>query len=215
MRNYLQYRYKRYYIQTADGQSYETTRAQCLAPGESPTAEQNLCNPYKQRWFYDAEKRSYIVRLPRNEQSEMLYRMNSTYVRVEEKRYARNNACVLKNTGDCDNDCGNCQRERYPRIIELDKPLSNNDENDDGEPKFLDIGAEEKGYEEIEEREEAEALLAAAAVLPEKQRRLVRLYYYEEKTVEEIGRLFGVSHQAISQQLAVIKNKLKKYLDKY
>jgi len=59
-------------------------------------------------------------------------------------------------------------------------------------------------------KEEREALCAAVAGLPPKQRRLVLLYYCEEKTVEEIGLIFGVSHQAVSKQLSTIHRALKK-----
>ena len=63
--------------------------------------------------------------------------------------------------------------------------------------------------------EEVETLLAAIAGLSEKRRRLVWLYYYEEKTECEIAVIFGVSHQAVSRQLATIKTALKKYFDRF
>lgn len=208
MKNYLAKRYARYYIQTVDGQSYETSREKCFEQGETPTPE----NPYKQRWFYDGENYGYIIRLPRDEQGEALYRLNAAYMKNEERYRARKNACVLKGAGGCDDDCETCQKRRYPRIIELDKPLASDDE-DGGEPQYFDISADEKGYAEIEENEESEALIAAAG-LSEKQKRLVRLYYIEEKTVCEIAVILGISQPAVSQQLTTIKTALKKYFEK-
>lgn len=139
MKNFLSKHYQHYYIQTADGRSIESSRAECFAPSESPTAN----NPYKQRWFYDAEQFSYIIRLPRNEQGEALYRMNAASVKKEARYVARKYACILKGTGDCENDCDNCQRKRYSRIVELDKPLSY---DDCGEPLYLEIAVTDEYY---------------------------------------------------------------------
>ena len=205
MKNYLSKHYARYYIQTADGQSYETTRAKCFEQGETPTPE----NPYKRRWYYDGENYSFIVRLPRNEQGEALYRLNRVYVVSNDRHRARKNACVLKGTGGCDNDCDNCQRKQYPRIIELDKPLNSDDEDGD-DPQYFDIAAEEKGYAEIEENEDYDALLAAAG-LTEKQKRLVRLYYIEEKTSYEIAPILGINRRSVNKQIETIEKKIKKY----
>ena len=101
--------------------------------GEEPTAE----NPYKQRWYFDPEG-GYIIRLLRNEQGEKLYRDNATSIRKEERHYARKYACIGKETGNCDGNCSNCQRNSTARTIDLDKPLASNGESD-GDAQYLDI----------------------------------------------------------------------------
>ena len=208
MKNYLSKHYQHYYIQTDDGEWSEVTRAECIAPGEGDYSQTpTVDNPYKQRWFYDGENYSYIVRLPRNEQGEALYTLNSVFVRKEERHTARKFACVLKGTDCCDNDCDNCQRKKYPRTVELDKPIVNDGENDN-KTQFFDIGEIENGYMGIEEKD---AFFSLIAQLNEKQQRLIRLYYFDGKTVIEIGEILGISHQAVSKQLKKIKTVLKKY----
>ena len=64
-------------------------------------------------------------------------------------------------------------------------------------------------------REETESVRAAIMRLSERQRRLVRLRHYEEKTESEISVILGISHQAVSQQLATIKTAVRKYFEKF
>jgi len=105
MKNYLEKDYKNYYVQNADGQCLEVTRAECLAVGEEPSLE----NPYKQRWIYDFEA-DYIVRLLRNEQGEELYKLNAISVRKEERYYVRKYACVRRGSNGCVLNCDMCQK---------------------------------------------------------------------------------------------------------
>ena len=205
MKNFLSKHYKRYYIMTADRQWTEATRTECLAQSDSPTSE----NPYKQRWFYDGEQFSYIVRLPRNEQGEALHRINAADVKNEQRYQARRFACVVKGTGDCDNDCQNCQRKKYPRTIELDKPLASDGDSSD-EAQYFEIETEESGYAEIEQSEDLDALLTAAG-LTEKQKRLFLLHYCAEKTTYEIAVALGINQSNAHRQLETIKKALKKY----
>lgn len=65
------------------------------------------------------------------------------------------------------------------------------------------------------EREEKEMLATAIKNLTEKQQRLIRLYYYKNKTESEIAREFGISHQAISKQLAKIHKAIIKFFEKF
>jgi hypothetical protein len=132
MKNYLGKHYQHYYVQTADWQSLETTREVCIASTDEPTAE----NPYKQRWFYDLEA-GYIVRLERSEHGESIYRMNATAFKREERYIEGKFRCLRKDTGDCDDDCGNCQKTRIARTVELDKPISFY--GDDDEPIYPDV----------------------------------------------------------------------------
>lgn len=211
MKNFLSKHYNHYYIQTADGQHLETTRKECLTQGESPTAE----NPFKQRWFYDDERQSYIIRLPRNEQGEALHRMNAAYIKNEDRYQARKLACVLKGTGDCDNDCDNCQRKRFPRIVELDKPISNDGEND-GEPQYLDIAGTDD-YAELEEHEErsneCSALHIGISRLEKEHRIIIDLFFFKGKTQKEIAAILGKDQSSVSRQITTVIKNLKNLLE--
>lgn len=204
MKNFLSKHYKHYYIQTADGQSLETTRQDCLAISESTSTD----NQYKQRWFYDGEQFSYIIRLPRNEQSEALYRINAAYMKKEERYQAQKYACVLKGSGECDNICESCQRKRYPRNVELDKPLNINGEND-SEPQYFEIAA----IDEFSEYENRTALDEALAKLLPEQADLIRKIFYDGYSVQEIAKAQNVDKSAISHRLARAYKKLKLFLD--
>ena len=62
--------------------------------------------------------------------------------------------------------------------------------------------------------ENKKKLTAAIATLSEKRQYLIHLYYYKELTGAEIATIFGVSQQAISQQIETALKKLKKVLEK-
>lgn len=201
MKNYLAKHYNHYYIQTIDGQTVETTRLECIAPGENPTAE----NPYKQRWFYDFEA-GYIIRLLRNEQGEKLYRDNEASFKKEERYQFRKYACVSKETGNCDSDCRNCQRNRVARTIDLDKPRCSDGEND--EESYLDIAAPDAFAEREEKEDQAEEYARLHAVintLSEKRQKVCRLYFFMGYTAKQIGEMFGVTEAAVLQQISTIK----------
>ena len=63
----------------------------------------------------------------------------------------------------------------------------------------------------IEQAEAADELLRLVQQLPERQRRLLTLYYWGEKTLREVGEMFGVSeslvcklHKRVLGQLRVV-----------
>ena len=62
------------------------------------------------------------------------------------------------------------------------------------------------------EKTDDEKLKNALISLSDKQRSLIEKVFYNELSLREIARQTGVSHQALSQQLATIYKKLKKYL---
>ena len=51
----------------------------------------------------------------------------------------------------------------------------------------------------------------AMAALSDKQKRLVQAVFYEGKSLREIARQVGISHQALSKQLATVYKKIKKF----
>lgn len=206
MKNYLAKHYEHFYIQTTNEQTVETTRAECIAPGEAPTAD----NSYKQRWFYDFEA-GYIIRLLRNEQGEKLYRDNEASLKKEERYQFRKYACVSKGTGNCDNNCAKCTRKKFARTIDLDKPRCSNGEND--EESYLDIAAPDVFAEREEEEERAKEyarLHEVISQLSEKRQKVCRLYFFKGYTAKQIGEMFGVTEAAVLQQIATIKKIIKK-----
>ena len=59
--------------------------------------------------------------------------------------------------------------------------------------------------------EDEERIHRALSALSDKQKRLVQAVFYEGKSLREIARQAGVSHQALSKQLATVYKKIKKF----
>ena len=62
------------------------------------------------------------------------------------------------------------------------------------------------------EKTDDEKLKNALSYLSDKQRSLIEKVFYNDLSLREIARQTGISHQALSQQLATIFKKLKKFL---
>lgn len=62
------------------------------------------------------------------------------------------------------------------------------------------------------EKTDDEKLKNALSYLSDKQRSLIEKVFYNDLSLREIAHQTGVSHQALSQQLATIYKKLKKLL---
>ena len=62
------------------------------------------------------------------------------------------------------------------------------------------------------EKTDDEKLKNALSYLSDKQRSLIEKVFYNDLSLREIARQMGISHQALSQQLATICKKLKKFL---
>ena len=59
--------------------------------------------------------------------------------------------------------------------------------------------------------ENEERIHRALSALSDKQKRLVQAVFYEGKSLREIARQAGISHQALSKQLATVYKKIKKF----
>ncbi len=62
------------------------------------------------------------------------------------------------------------------------------------------------------EKTDDKKLKNALSLLSDKQRALIEKVFYNDLSLREIARQTGISHQALSQQLATIYKKLKKLL---
>ena len=62
------------------------------------------------------------------------------------------------------------------------------------------------------EKTDGERIKNALSYLTDKQRALIEKVFYNGLSLREIARQTGISHQALSQQLATIYKKLKKFL---
>ena len=62
------------------------------------------------------------------------------------------------------------------------------------------------------EKTNDERIKTALSYLSDKQRSLIEKVFYNDLSLREIARQTGISHQALSQQLATIYKKLKKFL---
>ena len=61
------------------------------------------------------------------------------------------------------------------------------------------------------QQEDEKQIHNAIAALSDKQKRLVQAVFYEGKSLREIARQAGISHQALSKQLATVYKKIKKF----
>ena len=61
------------------------------------------------------------------------------------------------------------------------------------------------------QQEDEKQIHKAMAALSDKQKRLVQAVFYEGKSLREIARQSGISHQALSKQLATVYKKIKKF----
>lgn len=206
MKNYLREHYEYYYIQTSDGETVETTRVECIAPGETETAD----SPYKQRWLYDTDA-GYIIRLTRNEQGERLYRENATYIKREERKRASKYSCIRKNTGLCDNNCNNCTKQKIARTVDLDKPLYT---DECGNDVYLELPVYPfaEMFEREEEKELKTRLYKAITQLPNEQRIVIGLHYFKKKSQAEIAEMMGKNQSSVSRQIQTAIKNLKKLL---
>ena len=62
------------------------------------------------------------------------------------------------------------------------------------------------------EKTDDERIHKALSLLSDKQRSLIEKVFYNDLSLREIARQTGISHQALSQQLATIYKKMKKFL---
>jgi RNA polymerase sigma factor (sigma-70 family) len=79
----------------------------------------------------------------------------------------------------------------------------------------FDLDAEAEGsdpYETLLKKEDENNVRKAVNLLSEKQRELVEKVFFAEKSLREIARETGISHQALSKQMAVIYKNLRKFL---
>lgn len=77
---------------------------------------------------------------------------------------------------------------------------------------FADIAAD--SFAAVELREDDKRIHKAVAALSERQRELVQKVFFEGMTLTAIAKEKGVSQPAITQQLATVIKKLKKFLQK-
>ena len=172
-----------YYIFSEDGeQESKVTRAECLAHTEETE------NPFLQRWFVDEES-GLVIRLPRNQMGEDLARYNMRSIWREQKYQERKTQCVWKGTNKCDQKCEDC-RSRTSRTIELDKPLSNNTD-DQGSDTYFEPSDPTDIAEIIEQKALLDILYAALATLAQEDLELIKDIYWHGKTERELAPLLG------------------------
>ena len=111
----------------------------------------------------------------------------------------------------CKERCENCPyylagNSALGNVTSLDKLVDCEVEIEDRESDL------EANYIERETQEEEYANLhAAIATLTRKEQRLINLIYFEGKTIDEVGAILGVSHQAISKAKKKIIEKIRKF----
>ena len=150
------------------------------------------------------------------EVSEEVYRAYVRPIRAEQRQKRRQWKCQkLSETGGhyvrCKERCENCPyylagNSALGNVTSLDKLVDCEVEIEDRESDL------EANYIERETQEEEYANLhAAIATLTRKEQRLINLIYFEGKTIDEVGAMLGVSHQAISKAKKKIIEKIRKF----
>ena len=150
------------------------------------------------------------------EVSEEVYRAYVRPIRAEQRQKRRQWKCQkLSETGGhyvrCKERCENCPyylagNSALGNVTSLDNLVDCEVEIEDRESDL------ETNYIERETKEEEYANLhAAIATLTRKEQRLINLIYFEGKTIDEVGAILGVSHQAISKAKKKIIEKIRKF----
>ena len=150
------------------------------------------------------------------EVSEEVYRAYVRPIRAEQRQKRRQWKCQkLSETGGhyvrCKERCENCPyylagNSALGNVSSLDNLVDCEVEIEDRESDL------EANYIERETQEEEYANLhAAIATLTRKEQRLINLIYFEGKTIDEVGAMLGVSHQAISKAKKKIIEKIRKF----
>lgn len=150
------------------------------------------------------------------EVSEEVYRAYVRPIRAEQRQKRRQWKCQkLSETGGhyvrCKERCENCPyylagNSALGNVTSLDNLVDCEVEIEDRESDL------ETNYIERETKEEEYANLhAAIATLTRKEQRLINLIYFEGKTIDEVGAMLGVSHQAISKAKKKIIEKIRKF----
>ncbi len=150
------------------------------------------------------------------EVSEEVYRAYVRPIRAEQRQKRRQWKCQkLSETGGhyvrCKERCENCPyylagNSALGNVTSLDNLVDCEVEIEDRESDL------EANYIERETQEEEYANLhAAIATLTRKEQRLINLIYFEGKTIDEVGAMLGVSHQAIIKAKKKIIEKIRKF----
>lgn len=182
MKNHQKQHFEEYHIMLSNGSSIKTTRRECFAPAEPVTK----ANPYPQRWYYSPDGQ-IAIRLPRNEIGETLGKQNAADLKSEERVTERKNLCIGQTSHtNCSKNCDGCPFRDYcdseyrakngvgckrkcdccssyvRRTLELDKPLSF---NDDGTEVTFDLADEsaniEGAYSDTEQKDSISAIIAS------------------------------------------------------
>jgi hypothetical protein len=173
MKNYQKLFYQHYYAQSSNGEYVEVSRRECFAPPENPTLE----NPFKQRWFYDAEA-GYAVRLERSLLGEKTYRASDTPLKREERHQQQKFQCLWKGTKNCDQECEHCKK-RVSRTVELDKTYTNGEDGLESKFDLADEAADIAGI--LEDKVLLAALIEALSKLSPEDRELWNFLKINEK----------------------------------
>lgn len=185
-----------YYILSEDGkQETKVTRAECLARTEVPDGE------LPQRWFVDEES-GMVVRLPRNQEGEVLARDNMRFIWREAKHIERTCSCVLKGTDKCQGwkpdavgfvKCDCCQRINRSRTVELDRYFQRENGGDGDSPEVRFEPADPNDFQSVlEEKALLDTLYTALATLAQEDLDLIKDIFWHGKTERKLAPLLGL-----------------------
>jgi len=212
--SFMRYKYGSYFVMDNHGKCRPCEREECFAPiilkkeeGQKPVYDN------RQRWYWDDEYRTFIIRLPITQKGIKIGNAHLAALKKDERDHVAKLQCVFFGTprcgvtcDDCDsqNTCNSKQRERNGlkcrrkcyecpsylcKTVDLENQFVSNDSQDYNPQELLsDCNIEQ----DAEDRAEIEALLTALRSLSEKQQKLIRDIFWEEMTEREIAPLLGV-----------------------
>lgn len=161
-----------------------------------------------------AEEKKYIIKVQgkKVEVSEEVYRTYVQPIRTEQRRKRREWKCNLIHKHHyyrCDKKCEECPyylsgQNAVGNVLSLDRLA---DEGIDIPDESMDV--EERFIEEETKKEEYQKLYNALAKLTDKEQQIIKMLFFEARSTVEVGKILGVSQQAVSKIKIRILKKIK------
>jgi len=219
--DFMKHSYSSYFIMDEAGVCQPCKREDCFAPSYDE----------RQRWYWDGEHRSFIIRLPLTEYGIRIGNAHLAGLKKDQRDLITKLQCIYFGTPRCGVTCEDCDykskcasKQRNSNglkcrqkchacpsyvcnTVELDMQITS-DCGQTYSPFEPASGADTAS--EAEELAEIEALMTALKALSEKQQQLVRDIFWAEMTERELAPLLGLkSSKTINYRKQVILDILR------
>ena len=200
--------YALFFMYDEEGNYIPTSRKECFAPGERPTAD----NPFWQRLFYSPCEDwlykpgaigGYAIRLPRNELGDEHGKCNMANLTKEMRDFLRRGQCLWRVFGctKTKEECAVCWK-RKPYMTDVDKPLSDDEGSDSIKDYIRDRAVDVEAALEYRE-----LIAASRARLSPDELQLIE--FWRDKTKKQvIADCFGLTLDGVYYRERQLRNKL-------